>query len=110
MGRSTVRRSGPREVSGGRCAPPRPGPSGPVCSWVVLFVAGEGLVAGEVQRPAVVDVDALTHGLPASAVAVQVAVDQGDPGAVLVHGGEGDLDLAGAGQVGGHLPVRADVP
>ena len=38
----------------------------------------EGLVSGEVERPAVVDVDAVAHRLPPGAVPVEVAVHQGD--------------------------------
>src|SRR5580700_11124924 len=83
----------------------------------VLAVAGamsaaleQGGVPGQVERPALVVVDAVADRLPAGTVPVEVAVLQFDPGAVRPVGHEPDLDLAGQLRVGLDLPLRADVP
>src|SRR5580704_10766479 len=70
----------------------------------------QGGVAGQVEGPALVAVDAVADRLPAGAVPVQVPVLQFDPGAVRSLGHEPDLDLAGQLGVGLDLPLRADVP
>src|SRR6187402_1102241 len=105
-GRSTGPRSDLAAASGGLCVPPRPAPSGRACSSAGLLTAGERPDAGEVERPAVLDVDAVFQGLPTSAVPLGVPVHQGDAGGLLALGGERDLDLAGPDVQVGERPER----
>src|ERR1700737_2246422 len=64
----------------------------------------------QVERPALVAVDAFANPFPAFAVAVEVAVLDLDPGPFGSLGHEPYLPLADLGRVGLDLPVRADVP
>jgi len=70
----------------------------------------QGGVAGQVERPSLVAVDAVADRLPTGTVPVEVAVLQFDPGPVRSLGHEPDLDLASQLRVGLDLPLRADVP
>src|SRR5450755_1490145 len=86
-------------------------------STTVLAMAGamsaaleQGGVPGQVERPSLAAVHAITDRLPAGTVPVEMAVLQFDPGAVRSLGHEPDLDLAGQLRVGLDLPLRADVP
>src|SRR6478672_4341968 len=71
---------------------------------------GDGRVPVQVQRPALVAVDAFMDGFPTGAVAVDVAVLEYNARPVGSQGRELHLDLAGVLRVGLDLPSRADVP
>src|SRR5581483_11677700 len=67
-------------------------------------------VAAQVQRPALVAGDSLTHALPAFAVTVEVTMLELDARALRRLGDEADLPLALPLRVALQLPAGTDVP
>src|SRR5947209_428686 len=74
------------------------------------LLCGQVGVPLQVKGPALAAAHALAQALPALTVAVEVAVLELDPRALVGLGDEADLHLAGPLQIGLELPVGAYVP
>src|SRR5262249_13452534 len=98
----------PRQRNAGPPPPCRPPPLPGRPASTALSEQGGGPL--EVERPALVALDAGVDAFPAGTVAVEVAVLELDPRPVRAVGGEADLHLARLVRIRLELPGGTDVP